>query len=258
MIQMMKSFLRLFLSKEYIEKMIYAKMYFLSLRFMGKRFKCPICNGNFRSFLSVGIAQRENAKCPRCGSLERHRLIWMYLRNKTNFFCSRLKVLHFAPEYCFQRKFKSLSNLDYISADLYAPSAMLKIDITDIKLEDNTFDCILCSHVLEHISDDRKAMRELYRILKPNGWAILQVPIMREKTFEDISIKSAEERLKYFGNRDHVRVYGLDYKERLEDAGFTVKIDSFLSELNEKIISLFKLVPDGEQQGEIYLCSKID
>ena len=133
---------------------------------------------------------------------------------------------------------------------------MIKIDITDIKFQNNTFDCILCSHVLEHILDDNKAIRELYRVLKPNGWAILQVPILREKTFEDPNIQTPEERLKYFGQEDHVRIYGLDYKDRLENAGFKVMVDPYLMELDEDIVQLYKLVPENEPKENIYYCIK--
>lgn len=224
MVQKLKNLIKSSLSEEILEKILYAQKFISSLRYTGLRFKCSVCGGHFRVFLPAGLTRRSHARCPRCGSVERHRLIWMYLQERTDFYSSKLRVLHFAPEYCFQRVFKSLSNLDYISADLYDSSAMIKIDITDIKFRDNTFDCILCSHVLEHILDDNKAIRELYRVLKPNGWAIIQVPIMREKTFEDPTIQTTKDRLKYFGQEDHVRVYGLDYKDRLENTGFKVRL----------------------------------
>ena len=137
-----------------------------SLFYLGNNFVCPVCNGHFRKFLPYGLNPRPNAQCPRCGSLERHRLIWLYLQEKTNFFTAKLKVLHFAPERCFKNKFKSMPNLDYITADLDSPFADRKIDITDIPFEDETFDCVLCSHVLEHVLDDKKAIQEIYRILR--------------------------------------------------------------------------------------------
>jgi len=189
--------------------------------------------------------------------LERQRLIWLYLKDKTNFFESKLRVLHFAPIFYLQRFYKKLANLDYISADLNDTSAMINMDITDIKFEDNSFDCILCVHVLEHVRDDKKAMKELFRVLKPQGWAIIQVPIKLDKTFENNTISTPEERLKYFGQEDHVRIYGLDYKERLEDAGFSVKIDHYLNELPENIINRYRLVPENEPKEKIYFCSKM-
>lgn len=253
---MLSTLMKSFLAEESLAKISYARRFILSLRYTGLRFKYSICLGHFRVFLPFGSTRRENAMCPRCGSLERHRLIWMYLQKRTDFLTSNLKILHFAPEDCFQRIFKSLPNIEYTSADLYDSSAMVKLDITDISFQDNTFDCILCSHVLEHILNENKAMKELYRVLKPNGWAILQVPIMRQKSIEDPTIQTQEGRLKYFGQEDHVRVYGLDYKERLEKAGFKVKVDSYLKELDENIVKLYKLVPANEPKENIYYCTK--
>ncbi len=139
-----------------------------------------------------------------------------------------------------------------MSADLSSSLAMMKMDIMDIKFDDNSFDCILCIHVL----DDRKAIKELYRVLKPNSWAILQVPIMKEKTFEDYSINTSEKRLKFYGQEDHFRAYGLDYKKRLEDAGFRIKVDPYLWELDENIINRYRLVPENEPRENIYFAFK--
>jgi len=212
--------------------------------------------GRFRKFQpygAEGVVKRPNARCPSCGSLERQRLIALYLERRTSFFTDPLKVLHFAPEPAFHEKFKSLSNLDYISADLISSRAMVKVDITDIPYEEHSFDVILCSHVLEHVQDDRKAMQELYRVLKPGGWALLQIPIQssREKTYEDPSIVTPEERLKHFGQKDHVRIYGEDYKDRLASAGFTVKVDSPVKELGQlpkNAKRLRELNEDGKYQ----------
>jgi predicted SAM-dependent methyltransferase len=148
-----------------------------------------------------------------------------------------------------------MSNLDYVSADINSPLAMVKMDITNIPCEDNSFDTILCSHVLEHVMDDQKAMRELFRVLKPEGWAILQVPIdcERDKTFEDPNIVSPEDREKFFGLSDHVRVYGLDYKDRLEKAGFKVKVDHYVKNLGDDMVEKHRL-----WRGEdIYFCTEI-
>ncbi|WP_293138876.1 class I SAM-dependent methyltransferase [Okeania sp. SIO3I5] len=186
--------------------------------------------------------------------MKRHRLLWLYLKNKTNFFDEDLKVLHFAPEYSFYRRFANQKNLDYISADLYSPRAMVKMDITNILYEDNLFDVIICSHVLEHIPDDRKAMSELWRVLKHGGWAILQVPIdiNSQETLEDPNIQSPEDRLRFYGLEDHVRMYGLDYKDRLEEVGFTVKVDEYVKELGSDIIEKYGLM----ETENIYLCIK--
>lgn len=223
-------------------------------KYAGDRLICPCCNGHFREFLPYGSPARPNAVCPRCYSLERHRLLWLYFQNQTNLFSHPLKILHIAPEKWLQTKFKTLSNLDYLSADLEADWAMQKMDITNILYENNTFDVILCNHVLEHIPDDRKAMAELLRVLKPKGWAILQVPLEpnRETTFEDPTITLPEERERIFGQHDHVRIYGRDYQDRLKQAGFQVKVDSYVKELSQEMIEQYALREDHD----IYFCFK--
>ena len=141
--------------------------------------------------------------------------------------------MHLAPEPCIKTKLSRLSGVHYLAADLDPTLAAISFDVQHIPFKSDTFDCILCSHVLEHVPDDQKAMREMFRILRPGGWAILQVPLdgSRDKTFEDPNITSPEERECVFGQRDHVRIYGLDYKQRLSDSGFIVQFDSFVSEL---------------------------
>lgn len=217
---------------------------------------CPCCNNWFNKFLPFGGKHRvrPNARCPVCGSLERHRLLWSYCKTNTNLFSDKLKVLHFAPEYIIQKELKSMPNIDYISADLNSDLAMVKMDITNISFEENAFDVILCNHVLEHILDDGLAMRELYRVLKPGGWAILQVPIdnSRENTFEDPAVVTPEERQRVFGQYDHVRIYGLDYEKRLRAAGFHVKVDDYVKTIGADEIKKHALM-EGEN---IYLCTK--
>lgn len=165
---------------------------------------------------------------------------------------SKCRLDGFSSHDCLQRKFRALPNLDYISVDLESPIAMAKMDITDMQFPDNHFDCIICYHVLEHIPHDRRAMKEIVRVLKPSGWAILQVPILREKTFEDPTIKTPEEREKVFGQRDHVRIYGLDYKDRLGSVGFAVKLDDYVKKLGDDAIKRYSLTEDEN----IYFCSK--
>lgn len=225
-----------------------------SLWYLGQRFICPCCDGHFRKFLPFGVTPRPNAQCPGCGSLERHRLLWKYLKDRTNFFEDNLKILDVAPTQFFQQKCKALPNLDYTSADLSSPLAMVKMDIANIDLPSNQFDCIICFHVLEHIPDDEKAMRELFRVLKSGGWAILQSPVddNREKTFEDPNIVSPDERERVFGQKDHVRIYGRDYKERLVRAGFIVKLDDYVGGLGNDAIRKYGLMQDEI----IYLCIK--
>lgn len=192
----------------------------------GNRFVDPIDNQGYKNLLPYGYEkQRENVLSPGTYSLERHRLMWLYLKNETDFFTKSAKVLHIAPEQSFIKRFRKLKNLDYTTSDLESPLADVKADICDLPFEDNSYDVIFCNHVLEHIPDDAKAMSELFRVMKPGGWGILQVPIsyQREVTYEDPTITSKEDRRREFGQYDHVRVYGLDYYKRLEHAGFIVE-----------------------------------
>lgn len=198
----------------------------------GNSVHCPCCKRGFKTFLSYGVIPRDNALCPWCLSLERHRILWKYLEDRTDIYSDKsIKVLHFAPEWHFQERFKKAKNIDYLSCDLDMPTAMDTQDITALTYADASFDMIMCNHVLEHIPDDAKAMSELYRVLKPGGWAILQTPMSSdEKTFEDDSITDPKEREKIFGQNDHVRIYGMDKKARLESVGFEVRIDPYVRE----------------------------
>jgi hypothetical protein len=227
---------------------------FLSLFIQGKTLECPICKFKGRKFLSYGLNPRPNALCPWCLALERHRLLWLYLHDKTNIFKDKVKVLHFAPEHQIQEELKKHANIDYLSADLDMPTAMVKMDITKIQFPDNTFDIILCNHVLEHIPDDKLAMSELYRVMKPGGWAILQTPMdyKSKVTIEDTSDLSAKEREQRFGQNDHIRLYGLDKKWRLEEVGFKVTIDQYVRTLAPETVAKYAL----EAIEDIYLCSK--
>jgi len=214
----------------------------------GSRYTDPIDGSGFKKFLPYGYEnQRENVLSPSTLSLERHRLLWLYLKNETEFFSKNLKVLHFAPEQAFYERFRKLSNLDYTTTDLNSPLADVKADICDLPFEDKSFDFILCNHVLEHISDDTKAMNELYRILKPGGTAILQIPqeLDRAKTFHDDSIIDPKERAKIFGQYDHVRVYGRDYFDKLRSVGFKVNEVDYTANLSKAEIDKYRLA-EGE------------
>ena len=221
---------------------------FLKMYLKGSKYTDPIDESSFRKFLPYGYGnQRENVLSPSTLSLERHRLLWLYLKNETDFFSKPLKVLHFAPEQAFYKRFRNLSNLDYTTTDLNSPLADVKADICDLPFENESFDFILCNHVLEHIPDDTKAMQELYRILKPGGTAILQIPqeLDRVKTFQDDSITDPKERAKIFGQYDHVRVYGRDYFDKLRSIGFKVDEVDYTSELNKAEIDQYRLA-NGE------------
>jgi SAM-dependent methyltransferase len=225
-----------------------------SLLYLGDRVACPCCGGRFRRFMARASNRTSRRVCPRCLSLERHRVLSLYLRQRTNLYTAPLKVLHFAPELCFYAAFKKLPNLRYITADIDSPLADVQMDIMDIHFEDAMFDMILCYHVLEHIPDDQRALSELYRVLKPGGWGIIQSPINLnyEKTFEDPSITSPQDRLRYYGHSDHKRWYGRDYRARLEAAGFTVKVDSYVRELDTELIERYGLRRDED----IYFVTK--
>jgi predicted SAM-dependent methyltransferase len=169
-------------------------------------------------------------------------------------FIDDIAFLHFAPEKVFQKKFKAIPRLNYYSADLMSSQAETHVDITRLCYKDNRFDAILCSHVLEHVLDDRQAMHELVRVLKPGGWAILQTPIDPDRpfTFEDETITIPEDRTRLFGQYNHVRIYGCDYKNRLEDAGFNVRVDDYVKQLGTEAIKRHGL----NANEDIYLCLK--
>ncbi len=222
------------------------------LRHFGLRRYCPFCERRLRTFLPGGVVSRPEARCPLCGSLERHRLIWYFFRHKTGLFDGRpRRLLHVAPEPAFIPKLKAIPGLDYLSADLDSPYAMVRMDLTDIRYPEGHFDVIHCSHVLEHVADDRKAMRELCRVLAGGGWATIQVPVTARQTVEDPSIQDPAERERRFGQADHVRAYGPDVLDRLRDAGFSVMVCSAADIVGERNLARFGVA--GEQ---IFYCRK--
>lgn len=216
----------------------------LAFALKGNRFTDPIDGKSFKTFLPYGYGnQRNNVLSPSTLSLERHRLLWLYLKNETDFFSNELKMLHFAPEQAFYKRFKKQKNINYTTTDLESPLADVKADICNLPFNDNTYDVIFCNHVLEHIPDDTKAMQELYRVLKPGGIAILQIPqdLSREKTFEDHSIIDKKERAKIFGQYDHVRIYGRDYFDKLRSIGFKVDEVDYTAKLSKQEIEKYCL-----------------
>lgn len=201
-------------------------------------FYCTVCTAHSTEFLSYGNPPRKNAKCPNCMSLERHRLMWLYIERilKTNE-NNKLDVLHIAPEKLFFEKLNN-ENINYITCDLNMSEAAFKIDLTNIPIRDNKVDLIICSHVLEHIVDDTKAISELYRILRNDGIALIMVPIRGETTYEDFSIITSEERNIHFGQWDHVRMYGSDIVERLTNCGFEVIAEPQLKTTSPLLMTL--------------------
>ncbi|MEQ9303309.1 MAG: class I SAM-dependent methyltransferase [Marinoscillum sp.] len=238
------SFLLRKVPRKYLQLVSHHGLRVLSLFYKGNAVECPVCLSTFRKFLPYGRKSRENALCPNCLSLERHRLIWLYLKDKTDFFTKERKMLHIAPELCFIDRFESLTNLEYITGDIESPLAKVKMDIHEIPFEENSFDVIFCNHVLEHVHDDIKAMKEMRRVLKPGGWAILQVPFfypLKNETYEDWTITSASDREKAFGQDDHVRMYGSDYGKRLASSGFKVTEEKFVLEQPKDRLERFAL-----------------
>ena len=236
-----------FLPRKFLIKYSFLITPILRIIFQGKKYTDPIDDSNYSKFLSYGYKTvRKNALCPGTLSLERHRLLWLYLDRETNFLSSNLKVLHVAPEQVFYKKFKKLKNWEYFTFDLNSPIADIKGDLISTNFKDEYFDLIICNHVLEHIEDDKSALNEIYRILKYNGISILQVPmnVKRKNTFEDSSIKSKNQREKYFGQYDHVREYGLDFKDRVEQAGFEVEMINYSTKISQDLVIKYGLMKD--------------
>lgn len=225
--------------------------------YRGNKVECPVCERSFSKFLSYGsdVAHRENVLCPYDLTLERHRLMWIYLKNHSDFFtANKLDVLHIAPEQCFYSTFRKQKNLNYLTGDLVSPLADLHFDLHQIPLENNRFDIIFCNHVLEHVDDALQCMEELYRVMKPGGWGIMQVPqdFARDNTYEDPTITSPEDREKHFWQKDHVRLFGKDYPDWLKKAGFTVAEFDKKAHYSKEIINRYRL----SEEEILYIVSK--
>lgn len=222
--------------------------------YRGHHMYCPVDKRAYRKFLPYGrIHPRPNALCPGSLTLERHRLMWLYLQEKTDFFKKQYKVLHIAPEICFIPVFEKMDNLEYVTADLDSPWAQIQMDLHHVPFADNTFDVAFCNHVMEHVDDDIRCMSELHRVLKPGGWAIIQSPVYdMPKTYENPLLTHPVEREIAFGQSDHVRKYGQDYGDRLRKAGFTVTEDDFVKHFTPQQIQWYGLMEDEI----IYFCEK--
>ncbi len=224
--------------------------------YAGSRFTDPIDGRSYRKFLPYGYGGRirENALSPGTNSLERHRLLYLYLQRYTDFFSAPLTLLHIAPEQCFLRRFKEQANLQVLTADIESPIADMHFDLHHIPLEDNRFDVIFCNHVLEHVTDDAQCLRELFRVMKPGAWGIFQVPWVPgiEVTDEDPSIMDPAERERRFLQYDHVRLYGSDYPNRLTAAGFVVETVELFLTLPAEEVNRYRLPKDEP----LYVCHK--
>ena len=222
----------------------------VGLFYRGTKYQCPLCGRRFRKLLPYGyVTSRANALCPHCLSLERHRLLWLYLTRETNLFEAHPTLLHIAPEVCLMRHLKPRYRgfeERYKTADLESPLADLHFDIQQIPISGEQFDAVICNHLMEHVEDDRQAMHELYRILRTGGWGVLLSPVEldRATTFEDDSITDPAERTRIFGQYDHRRIYGNDFADRLREAGFRVEELDYAATLSEEERSLFALPGD--------------
>lgn len=226
------------------------------IQYLGRGRRCPICNKESRRFADFGSVRRHDAQCVWCGALERHRLAWLFLHRELRLheIPKSGSFFHIAPELGIEKRLRNSFQGKYVTADLLDPNVDLQIDISSIPLPNDSFDVIYCSHVLEHVPDDRKAMRELARVLKPSGTAIVMVPVTVAQTFEDPTVQTPEERLRVFGQRDHVRRYGPDIADRLKNSGFNVRVVAardFLSVLEAEQAGLINQAGDV-----IYVCTR--
>lgn len=213
---------------------------------------CPVCERSARRFAPFGIVRRTEAMCIHCGALERHRLIWLFFGARPALLGRQMRFLHVAPEPCLEPRLRARLGTGYVTGDLHDPRTDVRLDIMHIEYPEATFDVVYCSHVLEHVPDDRRAMREFHRVLTPGGSAIILVPVTVDRTIEDPSETDPKERLRRFGQDDHVRRYGPDIVERLKAARFAVEVvrsSDLVSEVDQTRMGL-------QDSGEIYFCTK--
>ncbi len=227
-----------------------------ALPFVGTKYTCPCCGWRLRAFTHGGksLKTRYHGYCPRCNSKARHRRDWLYLAEKTNLFTDKLRVLHVSPKYALSRRFVNMPNLDYVGIGYDSrPNISMKVDLVAIPFASDSFDAIICIHTLEHIEDDRQAMRELFRVLKPGGWALISVPIqLDQKTLEDPTIVTPEDRQRVFGEEQHVRWYGYDLMDRLTASGFQVDLD-LAQDIDQRARDKYGLLDDEN----VFFCRKL-
>jgi hypothetical protein len=222
------------------------------LAHFGVRRFCPCCHSHVRRFMPFGEVPRPEARCPVCGALERHRLATVFLNEREDLLRGARRVLHVAPEPPVAEVLRRTSRVHYVSVDFGADDAMVQADLMDMPFGSWTFDAIYCSHVLEHVTEDARAMAEMHRVLRPGGWAMIQVPIKREVTFEDPTIRNPEVRRRLFGQPDHVRVYGQDFTDRLKRARFAVSVEQPQQRLAGETVARCGL----NASESLFLCEK--
>ena len=234
----------------------------------GDKFECPFCGFNAKDLMPIGLALpvleekqvvgagKRAGGCYKCDSTDRERLMYVYLKEKVGVFGEnkKLEILHIAPEKRLSQRLLNHGFEKYVCGDLFTegysyPDHVIDLSILEIPFDENTFDLIICNHVLEHVPDDKLAMQELYRVLKEGGKAVLQVPLSKntKETYEDFSITKPKDRELAFGQFDHVRIYGLDYKERLASAGFKVKTVNISEEFKKYGLNINEDVYIGEK-----------
>lgn len=235
---------------------------------IGIRYECPFCGflskdlallgidtPAARKYKTIGMGIRPGM-CWKCRAKDKEKLLYLYLRDVVNLFdVHSLRLLHIAPENIIAQRILSIKSIDYVCGDFFAkgymyPPYVRNMNVLNLPFPDNDFDMVMCNHVLEHVEDDRKAMNELYRVLKKGGIGILQVPMSKniEKTLEDSLVKTPKDRLAIFGQIDHLRLYGLDYKSRLEECNFRVELVHFSNDVIEKY--------GLDKNEDLYICHK--
>lgn len=226
----------------------------MAKKFKGKKLVCPICEFQADKFGSSPNGERQNVKCPRCRSLERHRAQWLFGLSKINY-NKNTTILHFSPEFCYSRVFMRKTPNYYTAQYTKSMLSDYTLDIQNTGLRPNMFDIIICNHILEHVNNDYLAISELYRLLKPNGFAFIQVPMdcNLKNTYEDSSVKDPIEREKLFGQSDHLRLYGWDFEKRLENSGFKVETIQFWKLLSSEEIDKYAL----HENEPVFVCQKL-
>ncbi len=227
-------------------------------RYRGAAVECPCCATSYSRFLPH--RGRARAKCPGCGSLERHRMLWLFLERETDLLAGG-SMLHVAPEYALLRRLATQPGLRYVSGDLSPSLAELELDVMDLPFADASFDYLICNHVLEHVEDDRRAIAEIHRVLRPGGWAVLMCPVdhRRETTLEDPTATTAAQRHARFGQGDHRRLYGRDYADRLAAPGFSVRVDRYAERIEPAQAERFGLRREEDSvfgDEPVYFCVK--